>query len=240
MSSSCLILFTKPARPGQVKTRLIGELTAQQTALLHAAFIGDVVERLRQGSFELRLAWALEAGESEPPLAEPPLAELPLAGLSHLRQEGATLGDRLYAALALAARSFSKVAAVGSDHPTLSLARVEEAFAVLERSDVVLGPAVDGGYYLIGVRGRALSPRLFAEVPWSTDRVLSTTLERCDQLGLEARLLPPGRDVDTPEDLEPLVQSLRSDQISCPRTAALLAGWGLLGATPSQPRAVPG
>ncbi len=232
MASSCLILFTKPARPGRVKTRLIGDLTAEQTAQLHAAFVGDVVERLRPASFELRLAWALEEGESEPPLAEPPLVELPLSGLTHLVQQGATLGERLYSALASAAESFSRVAAVGSDHPTLSLQRVEEAFRALESSEVVLGPAVDGGYYLIGVQRHALSPRLFAEVPWSTSGVLATTLERCAELGVEAHLLPPGRDVDTPADLRPLAEALRADRVSSPRTAALLDGWGLLRPVP--------
>ena len=228
-TNACLILFTKPARPGRVKTRLIGTLSAGQTAQLHAAFVGDLVERLRPGSFEMRLAWALDDGESEPPLAQPPLCGLPLAGLTHWRQEGETLGERLYTALARAARSFPRVAVVGSDHPTLSLARVEEALQALESSEVVLGPAVDGGYYLVGTQRRALSPRLFEAVPWSTGEVLATTLERCQQLAVRAHLLPMGRDVDTPADLEPLVDALRAGEVSSPRTAELLDRWGLLG-----------
>jgi hypothetical protein len=228
VSSSCLLLFTKPARPGQVKTRLIGDLSAEQTAALHAAFLGDLVARLRGRRFELRLAWALADGEREPPLGEPSLAALPLSGLRHLRQEGATLGDRLFGALSQAAREHARVAAVGSDHPTLSAARVEEAFSALAAAPVVIGPASDGGYYLLAARAEALSPRLFADVPWSGADVLTTTLARCAELGIEPYLLPQERDVDTPADLPPLVAALAGGEVAAPRTRALLECWGLL------------
>src|SRR4051794_11259760 len=84
-----LLLFTKPARAGQVKTRLIGDLTPAEAADLHAAFLLDLVDRLRGGDFELTLAWALDEAEELP--AGPAPGAAPLPGL---RQSGADLGAR--------------------------------------------------------------------------------------------------------------------------------------------------
>ena len=215
-----LLLFTKPPREGRVKTRLIGALTPAQAAALHQAFLEDLLDRLREGSFDLRLAWALDPGE--------PLPEGPVAGV---RQEGDDLGERLYRALAAAGREAPSVAAVGSDHPTLPLETVHEAFARLEGrleggADVVLGPAEDGGYYLIALRAGAVARRLFEDIAWSTDRVFPETVERCRELGLRLELLPKASDVDTPEDLHRLASRMNGDDLGCPRTRALLDAWG--------------
>ncbi|HYG62529.1 MAG TPA: TIGR04282 family arsenosugar biosynthesis glycosyltransferase [Thermoanaerobaculia bacterium] len=219
-SPRLLLLFTKPARPGRVKTRLIGDLTPAEAAELHAAFLEDLLERLRQGSFELRLAWALDPGE-----------EIPAGPLPGIRQEGSGLGERLYRALSDAAATAESVAAVGSDHPTLPLELVHRGFERVEAgADVVLGPAEDGGYYLIVIRAgvftREAAPRLFEEIAWSTERVLEQTLERCRELGLAVELLPTACDVDTPEDLRRLAGDLAGRAGGdCPRTRGLLQSW---------------
>jgi uncharacterized protein len=216
----CVLLFTKPSRPGRVKTRLIGELSARQAASLHEAFLLDLVERLQGGAFTLRLAWALEPDEEPPPS--------PLPGL---RQVGADLGERLFRGLAEALHGNRWVAAVGSDRPELTTAEVERAFSALEGgAGVVLGPASDGGYYLIALGLPALDPGLFREIPWSTGAVLEATLERCRSLGVEPYLLPRADDVDTPADLERLAGRLAAAPGSCPRTRALLASWNRLPA----------
>jgi uncharacterized protein len=87
---------------------------------------------------------------------------------------------------------------------------------------VVLGPAEDGGYYLIALRSGAVSPRLFADVAWSTEQVLVTTLERCRELGLRVELLPAASDVDTPDDLRRLAERMITSDLGCPRTRELL------------------
>jgi rSAM/selenodomain-associated transferase 1 len=210
-----LLLFTKPAREGRVKTRLIGPLTPAQAAEIHQAFLDDLLDRLREGSFDLRLAWALDPGERVP--------EGPLPGV---RQDGAELGERLYRALAGAAEEASFVAALGSDHPTLPLEMVHQAFARLEAgADVVLGPAEDGGYYLIALRAAAVAPRLFEGIAWSTPQVFPETVARCSELGLLLELLPQASDVDTPEDLRRLALQMTEDDLGCPRTRALLKAW---------------
>ena len=214
-----LLLFTKPAHAGRVKTRLIGDLSPGEAAELHAAFLADLVARLQRGAFTLRLAWALDPDE-----------ELPAGPALGLRQEGDDLGERLYRALSAAAVEAPLVAALGSDHPTLPLATVHRAFAALAASaDVVLGPAADGGYYLIALRAAAVRRRLFAGVPWSTPAVLAATLDRCRELGLAIELLPEAADVDTPEDLRRLAADLFASDLGCPRTRALLAAWDRLG-----------
>ncbi len=82
----------------------------------------------------------------------------------------------------------------------------------------MLGPAEDGGYYLIALRAAALDPRLFAEIPWSTAGVLAATLERCRELGLAVELLPRAADVDTPADLRRLAAEMAAGDLGCPRT----------------------
>ena len=221
-SDRALVLFTKPARPGRVKTRLIGgaagELTAEEAAALHWALVLDQLGRLEGGDFDLSIAWAIEDGETAPEL-----------GFSALLQSGTTLGERLYRGLAEVASEAHFIAAVGSDHPQLTLAVVEEGFRRLDDgTDLILGPAADGGYYLIGLRAERLSPRLFADIPWSTGQVLTATLERGRELGLAVDLLDEGHDVDRPADLARLARSLSMNEGGCPRTHALLESWGLV------------
>lgn len=217
-----LYVFTKPARPGRVKTRLIGDLEAEQTAALHAAFRDDLLERLTRGAFHLEIAWALQ--DDEP---------VPQTYLPGHRQEGADLGARLHHTLAAGSERFAAVAAVGSDHPELSLATVEDAFHRLDAgADLVLGPVPDGGYFLIALRQGAVHHELFEGIAWSTETVFGDTLERAGKLGLLVDLLPEGQDIDRPDDLEKLIRRL-GDIVpgsldDCPRTRALLVSWGHL------------
>ncbi|MDH3254974.1 MAG: TIGR04282 family arsenosugar biosynthesis glycosyltransferase [Acidobacteriota bacterium] len=219
MPDRLALLFTKPARPGHVKTRLIGDLSAQQAADLQVALLTDLTERLADGNFELRLAWAV---------AEPD--QLPASCVPALRQSGDDLGERLYNALAAAAVESPSVAAIGSDHPELSSTHLEQAFEAVESrlADVVLGPTRDGGYYLFAAARHAVRREIFAEVSWSTSAVLDETRERCAALSLRTHLLEPTSDVDTPEDLKRLTSALAEGSVVSPNTAALLRSWGRL------------
>lgn len=212
----CLVIFTKPAVPGRVKTRLIGALSGLQTADLHRAFLADLTTRFAGVEHEIRLAWALESGET-----------LPTGPFPGLRQEGRDLGERQLNALSWAARRQPLVAVVGSDHPTLGRERVAQAFdALASGNDLVVGPARDGGYYLLGARRESVRPELFNDIPWSTDRVLDGILANARQLGIEPYLLREERDIDRPDDLEWLRGELEEDPSLCPATRSLLAGWG--------------
>lgn len=222
----CLLLYTKPAKAGRVKTRLIGELSAEQAARLHAAFLGDLSERLHGGRFHFAVTWALAAGEGYPP-------GLVVGKSENLQQADGDLGARLYQGFAAATARFAAVAAVGSDHPELALETVEDAFRRLEAgADAVFGPAEDGGYYLVGLRPQALRRELFEGIPWSTGEVLSETCKRCERLGLAVSLLPGGHDVDVADDLRRLAARLGPDGDDCPRTRSLLREWGWLAGPP--------
>lgn len=218
-TGNCLVVFTKPARPGAVKTRLVGELTAERAALLHGAFLEDLLARMEGAEFETRLAWAV--GHQEP---------LPRSRYGAFRQTGRDLGERLFSGLNLTLAEFDRAVAVGSDHPGLSETLVDSAFEKLVSGcDVVLGPATDGGYYLIGVRRASIRRGLFEAIDWSTDQVLAQTLERCRVLGAEVEMLIPQEDVDTPDDLKRLARRLaRGEEVPSPRTRELLRQWEMM------------
>jgi glycosyltransferase A (GT-A) superfamily protein (DUF2064 family) len=185
---------------------------------LHTAFLEDLVATLKPGAFTLEMRWAPIDGVHPPDL-----------GLPSALQQGLDLGERLYQGLIDAAESFDFVAAVGSDHPELTADRVERAFAALETgAGAVLGPAEDGGYYLIALRSEAVSRRWFEGIPWSSDSTLATTVRRFRTAGLKPTLLPKGHDVDTPDDLAALAARLVGAGRGCPRTRGLLREWGRL------------
>jgi glycosyltransferase A (GT-A) superfamily protein (DUF2064 family) len=107
------------------------------------------------------------------------------------------------------ARGYGRVLIVGTDVPSLPLEHYQQALALLETNDLVLGPALDGGYYLIGLSRTA--PNLFTGIPWSTDQVLRLTQEKAATLGLKTALTSDWRDVDTIDDLQALIEASALD-----------------------------
>ena len=134
----------------------------------------------------------------------------------NVSQQGGNLGERmshffqwaLHGADRVPAER-TKVVLVGSDTPHLTQARIEQAFNVLEKSEVVLGPSSDGGYYLIGMADTCQP--VFEGVDWSTPHVLKQTLSRLKQLEVSWELLPEMTDIDELEDLDELTRCLESD-----------------------------
>ena len=117
---------------------------------------------------------------------------------------------------------FERIVVMGSDCPAVSEPLVTQAVNLLAHYDVVLGPALDGGYYLMGLRKMALSRfgTLFENIPWSTDNVLSLTLKAAASAGLSVDLLQPLSDIDRPEDL-PMWYALQKNSMCCKITS----GW---------------
>jgi uncharacterized protein len=183
--------------------------------------LADTLEvAVRAGADCLDLFWASD-GEPAPDFAAP-------GGVAVRRQLGAGLGERLVSAFGqLLADSADRAVVIGADCPDLEPAAIRRAFAALEQHDLVIGPAHDGGYYLIGLSRPA--PALFDQVSWGTDRVCAQTLERADRGGLAVATLEILGDIDTPEDL---VRFVARRSVSSPgpgpNTEAALREMGLL------------
>lgn len=200
MSSERLIIFAKAPVPGRVKTRLCPPLTPEEAAALHAAFIRDTLETaLSGGTYGITLAYTpAVSGRVFLKIISKSPVELST-------QKGEDLGMRMHNSLSGAISSgAAKAALIGTDIPTLTAGLIKEAFAMLDGSDLVLGPAGDGGYYLVALK--APEKRLFTDITWSTPRVLADTLLRAKALGLKVFLLPAMPDVDTPADLAALLE----------------------------------
>jgi len=117
-----------------------------------------------------------------------------------LPQGEGDLGDRLLLAFAQAfAQGAQSVVVIGADCPDLGPTLFAQAFSALTRKNLVLGPAMDGGYYLVGLNRPA--PALFSDIPWGNSEVLAATLKQAKELHLSIHLLEPLADVDRPEDL---------------------------------------
>jgi rSAM/selenodomain-associated transferase 1 len=188
--NDALIVFLKEPVPGQVKTRLAPLLGAEAAAALYAALVDHALAALRGPWRRMLFAAPADAvSRLAQRLAEPVLPQA----------EG-DLGERMTAAFDAAfASGAERAVIVGTDCLSLSAIDVEDAFESLAAHDVVLAPALDGGYVMLGLR--APRPALFAGVEWSTPRVMSQTLERVARAGLTFARLPRHGDLDTLDDL---------------------------------------
>jgi rSAM/selenodomain-associated transferase 1 len=196
-ADALVIVFARAPLAGAVKTRLVARLGAQRAARLH--------ERLTRTA--LRTAAAAGCGPVELH-ASAAHARFDALGVTLRSQRGADLGERMHHALRSALRRHRIAVLIGADCPALRPQDLRRAVRWLRGgADVVLAPAEDGGYALIGAR--RLAATLFDGVPWGSARALERTARNAARAGLRVRLLRTVWDVDRPEDLERL-RSLRS------------------------------
>lgn len=203
--SDRLIVFTRYPLAGKAKTRLIPAIGAEAAAVLQR----------QMTEHTLRQAWIWQMGvenaagsvtvwfarsEASEAIDRQRLQDWLGTQWCYQPQAAGDLGERLIQAIQSAfAAGMQRVVTIGTDCPGLDASRMGQAFAALNRADVVLGPAIDGGYYLIGLR--RLVPELFQGIAWSTETVLQQTVAIADRLGLSVAYLEPLADVDRPEDL---------------------------------------
>jgi rSAM/selenodomain-associated transferase 1 len=199
-----LAVMTKVPRAGQVKTRLSPPLTPEEAATLNICFLRDTSAAIAAAG-----AGARGIGCYTPIGAEEAYRDILPPSFQVIAQRGGTFAERLiFAAEDLLAIGFASVCLINSDSPTVPASVFAGATEILSAPNdcVVLGPADDGGYYLIGLK--QAHRRLFEGIDWSTDRVLEQTLERAAELRLDVRLLPAGYDVDDRATLRRLCHDL--------------------------------
>jgi hypothetical protein len=206
---TALVVFAREPQRGRVKTRLVPPLTRDQALALHTACLQSTAALAASLPPSVRLRLYLSSRSL--PAARRVARGLQLPPRLQVRvQGGDDLGARLARAFAeLGAEGHDRVVVVGSDSPALPRRRLQSAFAALGRAEAVLGPARDGGYYLIGLRLPCAGlSRLFRRIDWGTPRAFRQTRARLRAAGLRLRLLPPGDDVDTAADLNRLHRNL--------------------------------
>ena len=191
-----LVVVAKAPVPGTVKTRLVPHLSPEEATDLYRCFLKDRITAIQTlTGVALAIAYTpADARETFVPFSQ--------NGLRLFPQKGKNLGERLNNIFVeKLADGFDAVSIIDSDTPDLPVSAVQESFARLmsDQTDVVFGPCYDGGYYLVGMRRP--HPELFANIPWSTDKVLEKTLKRARKFGVMADLLPRWNDLDTIEDL---------------------------------------
>jgi len=191
-----LILFTRYPEPGRTKTRLIPALGAHGAAALQRRMSEAIVTRMAAFAADYPVRPEIRYADGNQQAMEAWLSN----DIPCLDQGEGDLGDRLLRAFAQSfAQGAQAVVVIGADCPDLTPALFSQAFSALARKDLVLGPAMDGGYYLIGLTRPA--PALFAEIPWGGGEVLAATLKQAQALELATHMLEPLADVDRPEDL---------------------------------------
>jgi len=203
MGDVLLIQFAREPIPGQVKTRMFPTLSSGEACELHRKLVLwtiGVLSSAALGEVELHVT-----GRADSPFFQQ-CSEL---GVQRIQtQSGRDLGERMYRAMRSGLEKHAAVILVGSDAPQLDAAYLRDAMAALAESEVVLGPALDGGYVLFGAR--RLERAWFEGVDWGTDRVFATTVRRLESTGTRWRALLPLQDIDRPQDL-PLWRAVSGD-----------------------------
>lgn len=197
MAIEHLIIFTRYPEPGKTKTRLIATLGAEGAATLQRQMTENTISQVRKLLQQRPLVGEIHFAGGNQSL----MAQWLGSDLVYQPQGSGDLGERMARALSTAFSSGAESAVIiGTDCPGLSAAIIAKAFNYLHYDcDLVLGPALDGGYYLLGL-GRFV-PELFTGISWSTAEVLSQTANIAKQLNLSVAYLPQLADVDRPEDL---------------------------------------
>jgi rSAM/selenodomain-associated transferase 1 len=194
-----LIVFSRYPEPGTTKTRLAKVLGDQGAAKMQKKLTEHTLLQVRQFLHlnPLNVIISYEGGS----LVQ--IQEWLGPDFNYQEQRSGDLGQRMHGAFTAAfQQGHKRIVIIGTDCPGLQARHLVQAFACLHHKDLVLGPATDGGYYLIGLSRSEKA--LFEKVPWGTDTVLANTLAIAKQKNLSIALLEPLSDVDRPEDLKHL------------------------------------
>lgn len=195
-----LLIFARLPERGKVKTRLAATLGDDRALQVYEVMLADLLRSAGDstGETEVEVMWAPTAAANGEALRRA-FGRRALA-----MQTGETLGDRL--SMAFSERFFfhrtEKIIAIGVDDPTLPRDLIDHAFALLDSCEYVVGPAEDGGYYLIGCRALSFDVEVFQDIDWGNSSVLAATMTKIAATERSVAVLPMRYDIDVAEDLK--------------------------------------
>jgi len=190
-----ILLFVKAPLLGRVKTRLSKVVGRHEAANLYKCFVSDTIAVLQQTDFAWRICY-------HPPQAANQMIEWLGPSFTYMPQHGNNLGARMADAFnTVFSEGIRSALIIGSDLPDLSTAIINEAFTSIETTASVIGPALDGGYYLIGFNNNSFLPAAFEDIPWGTEDVYAKTLNIFQNHKVGYHPLPVCRDIDDYQDL---------------------------------------
>jgi hypothetical protein len=193
---SAVLLFIKSPEKGKVKSRLARAIGEDAALDIYKCLVTDTLEKLKDGKYLFSLYFY-------PPGSEVIVKKWLGSSYSCYPQCGRDIGERMkHAFIQAFSDGMEKVLIVGGDIPDLSLLLINEALYALDTNDAVIGPANDGGYYLIGFSRDAFLPEIFQGIAWSTDSVYDQTMKVFDKSSIRVHVLAVLTDVDTFEDLK--------------------------------------
>ena len=219
MPDTALVVMARYPEVGATKTRLARMIGVEGTVHLYRAFLTDLAERFAGQGYDLHWTYTPNGVDYSAFMAT--LAPSLVQYMRFFPQEGPELGARLHHAFRWTyERGYQRTIVIGSDSPHIGRDIVARAREALDEADVVLGPADDGGYYLIAMR----RPHdVFHGIPMSTSQVMQMTVELAQRQGLRVCTLETLFDIDEWPDLVRLAQLLRVDRSLAPATAIYLA-----------------
>lgn len=184
-----LVIFARKPELGKVKSRLAKSLGDENTLRIYKKLLKKTLDTAHKTTAILKTYWSSQKNTQ----------------IEYL-QKGTDLGERMFNALCIEISSSSYVCLLGTDTPQLTSDTIEEAFRLLDKNDIVFGPSLDGGYYLVALKNN-VPEKLFLNKSWSHAHVLKEALVTCQTLQLKVALLPKLMDIDTIEDYESWLSS---------------------------------
>jgi hypothetical protein len=207
-----ILFFIKSPVSGQVKTRLAEQTGQEHAAELYKLFVLDLLESLKRLKTNFQIHYLPSNQKDEIKNWLGPQYDFTV-------QKGNDLGERMKNAFSNAfENNFNRVIIIGSDCPDLPPEFISQAFSELESYDAVIGPAIDGGYYLIGLTKNSFTPQAFENITWSSQLVLDQTIDILKKHNKKIFLLPAWNDIDTAEDLKILLQKSKNTEFENSKT----------------------
>jgi len=213
---TCILLFVKYPDKGKVKMRLSIDLNEDIVQNLYRCFVQDTLTTVKKIDSQLFICFF-------PVESEKKFHKWLGTTLLFLPQNGTDLGERMKNSLIYVfTKGFRRAVLIGSDSPDLPKKYIKQAFTTLQTKNMVLGPTVDGGYYLIGFHTNMFTPGVFEDIPWGNQMVFQETMLKIKQAHRSVGILPMWSDVDTIADLKYLVRRAKNTSFKSSQTMTYL------------------